>query len=320
MTLWTRALLLAGSVSAAAWYFGRLRPLRSIPYPQPAVTFEDAIGRIERLRAADSERVNPVCRTRLLTHGAKTLRAVALIHGFTSCPAQFERFAEELHASGFNVIVPRLSHHGLSDVMARDVGALSAEEMVAIVCESCDILHGLGEKTTLVGFSMGGALAAWAVQNRPDVDHGVLISPAIGIRAVPISMRRLAANVLLTLPNLFMWWDAKLKENGPGVAHAYPRFATRAVGHLLRVGTIVDAQARRQVYAAGRVTVINNPMDDTVDNRGIDRVVDAWRSKGVMVETYEFPAEWGLVHNIMDPTKPEQQMERVYPKLREWIG
>ena len=40
-----------------------------------------------------------------------------------------------------------------------------------------------------------------------------------------------------------------------------------------------------------------------------------WRAHGADVETYEFPASLGLDHDVIDPNRPEQQIELTYPVI-----
>lgn len=306
-------------VGGLVWWLFRLKPLKDAPTPRLAPDYAGAMARVAGMQAHDSTRINPICRTQFLTHGAPAPKAFGLVHGFTNCPAQYEALARELFARGYNVVIPRISHHGLSDTLARDVADLSAEEMVGVAAAVCDALSGLGEETILVGFSMGGAVAAWAAQNRADVDHVVLVAPALAVAAVPWRLQRPVARLLGVLPNRFVWWDPDLREARVGPAHSYPRFATRAVGQLLRLGALVEATARRQIYVCGRVTVITNPQDGTVNNEGIARVVRNWRRQGAAVTTYEFPADLGLIHDFVDPSRPDQQTDLAYPSLLAWI-
>ena len=44
-----------------------------------------------------------------------------------------------------------------------------------------------------------------------------------------------------------------------------------------------------------------------------------WRLQGSAVETYEFPAEEGLPHDVIDRYQPDQQIDRVYPLLIDLI-
>ncbi len=96
--------------------------------------------------------------------------------------------------------------------------------------------------------------------------------------------------------------------------------ATRAIGQIARLGALLEAHARKSLYAADKITVITNPCDDTVDNEGIARVVAQWRRHGGPVHTYALPAAWNAPHDIFDPLQPLQQTARIYPQLLEWIG
>lgn len=314
---------LPGAALGAAAAFGlarmlRIRPLQVLPPPDPAMGYADALARIARLQAEDPARVNPVCRTRLLTHGHKTKRAVVLLHGLTNCPAQFVKFGEMLHARGMNVLMPRMMHHGL-ERDSYDFDRLTAEEIVTLASEACDILHGLGEERILLGFSTGGSGATWAAQHRGDLDRAILVAPAISLKGVPPSLQRAAANLLHWLPSQTIWWDPVRKLDALGPPHAYPRAGSHVVSELLRLGAILSAQARRQVFAARAVSVVTNPCDETVDNRGIQSMVREWRRQGMAVESYEFPDAWGAVHDLFDPLKVEEQTARTYPQLIQWL-
>jgi carboxylesterase len=312
-------LLAAAAVYSAVRWLLRLRPLNEEIEPRPALDYWGALAQVAGLQSGDTERINPLCRTRLLTHGRQTEMAVGLLHGYTNCPAQFGSFADQLFARGYNVLIPRLPQHGLQDRLAPDFGRITAEQMVAVAHETVNALHGLGRRHVLIGFSAGGLLAAWAAQHRADLDHVVLVAPAVALHGIPLSRRRLYANLLITLPNQFRWWDPVNKDRLLGPPQAYPGFSTRAVGQLARLMTLVDAHAHQQPYAARRVTVITNPCDETVDNRGVGRLVKNWRSLGAPVTTYEIPPSWKQIHDMFDPAQQAQQIEKVYPQLIKWI-
>src|SRR4051812_2981554 len=81
-------------------------------HANPSHSYEDAVARAEVRQTADDRVVAPGGRSILLTHGSRTPRVVVLLHGFTASPRQFEGIADSLFASGDNVYVPRLPHHG----------------------------------------------------------------------------------------------------------------------------------------------------------------------------------------------------------------
>lgn len=297
----------------------RVPPLKVLPAPRPAQDYDSALARIATVQKQDGVDVNRVCRTDLLTHGHKTPRAIALLHGLTNCPAQFVQFGKLLHARGMNVYMPRMQYHGL----ARDSFAfnrLTAEEIVLLAAETSDILHGLGEETILLGFSTGGTGAAWAAQHRADLDRVILVAPALALHGVPPVLQRPLSNLLTWIPPTSIWWDPERKFDASGPSHAYPRAGSTVVGQLLRLGLLLRREAERQVFAARAVTVITNPNDEVVDNAPTHRVMQEWRRQGMTVEEHHFPAEWGLVHDIFDPEKVEQQIDRTYPQLLAWLN
>lgn len=308
----------AGAAAYAGYRLWRIEPPHVNPSPNPARDYDDAMARLVAIRAQEGESVNPVCRTRALTHGRRTARAIAFLHGMTSCPQQFQQLAEDLHRAGYNVLLPRLPHHGL-DRLSTAQAELTLEELVVTVHESVDILHGLGEEITLMGLSAGGALAAWGAQNRADLDRAICVSPALGFPSVPSWAARLYANGLAMLPNFFQWWDAELKDEIPNPPHAYPRIASRAVAVMLRLGQLVAIQSRHNPPGAGSILVILNPSDDVVRNECTLQIIANWRRHGAQVDAFEFPADWDLPHDLIDPAQPEQQVTRVYPLLEGLI-
>jgi len=282
--------------------------------PDPALDYENALARLELLRDQDGPLVNPVCRTRLLTHGQRTTHAIAIFHGLSNCPQQFAQLAADLHATGYNVLLARLPGHGFERLSDEQAG-MTVEGLIATANQVVDIMHGLGERVTVMGLSAGGALAAWCAQNRADVDRVVAISPALGLISTPYSADRLFTNLFGVLPNFFVWWDSELKDAVPGPPHAYPRFSSRAVSTLIRLGKIVQIQAGREPPAVDDALIILNPKDNVVRNVTARNVASDWRRHGMNVSLFEFPAEWDLPHDLIDPSHVEPRVEIVYPVL-----
>ena len=80
----------------------------------PASNYEEALNRIEAVQAVEAANgdLNPVCLSKLMTHGERTENAIVFLHGFTSCPEQFEQLGEAFFNQGYNVYIPRLPGHG----------------------------------------------------------------------------------------------------------------------------------------------------------------------------------------------------------------
>ena len=295
-------------------------PLAHANQPQPTHRYAEAITRLQTWVADENDSVNPRCRTQLLDHGCQTENAIVFIHGYTNCPYQFHQLARTLHSRGWNTLSIRLTGHGFADRLTTALSTIQPKVWADSTTESLDIGRGLGKHLTVFGFSLGGVLAAWAAQHRADLDHALLVSPAMAICALPRRHQYLAAHLLSVWPNFFQWWNPALKEQRLEPLHAYPRFGSRSLATMLRLGLIIQREATVARPQARAITVVTNPSDRVVDNDTTAHMVSSWRSHGATVATQSFPCEWQLIHDLIDPTQPEQQVEKVYPLLLEWIG
>lgn len=294
------------------------QPIRGQFIARPAKDYESALDKIHQLAGSEAT-LNNRCQPTLLTHGQRMPKAIGLIHGYTNCPHQFTQFAPLFFEQGYNVYVARLPKHGLADRYSSLQGDITSYELVQVTNQIVDILCGLGENSTLLGFSLGGVLAGWAAQHRPELDHAVLVSPALAVQGVPLGRRQIYANLFTLFPNIFRWWDPARKDSREGPLHAYPRWSTHGIGSMLRIGGLTEAAARQSPPVAKKITVITNPSDEAVDNRGAERLVELWEKQGTQVYRHCFNKEWNLIHDLMDPDQPEQQLDRVYPQLLEWL-
>lgn len=309
---------LTGLTSLGVYQLLRAQPLHTQPTIQPAKSYAEALTKIEALASTEAA-LSECCKPFLLTHGHKTNRAIALIHGYTNCPQQFRQLAPLFFQQGYNVYVARMPVHGFADRFSPLQSRLNAPDLAQWTEQVVDVLCGLGEQTTLLGFSMGGVLAGWAATHRPELDQVVMVSPALAVQGVPLNRRQLYANLFNLFPNIFQWWDTELKDSRKGPPQAYPRWATHGVGSMLRLAGLLEESARSKRPAAKKITVITNPSDEAVDNQGAERIVDLWRRQGVQVNTHSFDESWKLIHDLMDPDQPEQQVARVYPQLLQWV-
>lgn len=306
----------------AAWL--SIRPVRlnrPQPLPEPVDNYESAIARIKQWQLAEADQLNPVCQVKLMTHGSQTDRAIVLWHGFTNCPRQFEALGWRFFELGYNVLIPRLPYHGYQDRMTAAPARLTADQMTAWAGDSLDVARGLGRHVTVTGFSLGGVLAGWAAQFRPDVNRVVIISPAFWLNAFPARFRLPIINFLQTYRNIFRWWDEARKTNGNGPAHAYPRFSTRALGQMLKLGWVVQTASRQQPPAVSDILVITNPTDWAVDNSVTAQIAAGWQNNGASdLQTYAFDASHQLRHDFIDPAQSDQPLDLAYPILVNLIA
>jgi carboxylesterase len=309
-------ILLAVGLGLLWLFLAPIPGVRQAGPPHPAKSFQEAVARIRKDSERDGPDVAPDCRGILFEHGHRTGRAVLFFHGITNCPAQFMALGTELYRRGITVYVPRLPHHGLSNRMTDDLARLDAQEMATFAEQQLDIARGLGDTLIVSGLSLGGVLAAWLGQERTDVDRAAPIAPLLGPSVAPASMARPITRLALALPNRFLWWDDKRKEDLPGPRRVYPRFSTRAMAEIMRLGVAVEERAKRRAPAARELILITVGADPAVSNAAIARLAESWRRRASdRVETYEFPESLKLGHDLIDPEQPYQRVADVYPML-----
>jgi pimeloyl-ACP methyl ester carboxylesterase len=285
------------------------------PLSKPATSYEEAMARVKALQAKDGSDVREDSRTRLWTQGKKVDHALVYYHGYTNAPPQFNLMGEDLCKLGYNVLVPRLPHHGLKDPLTTDQANLTAEEMAAMIQETVDIAQGLGSRVTISGLSAGGVMAAWAAQFRADVDLAVVMGPAYGFPFVPSWLTSFGSGLIKVLPNFFVWWDPRVKEKIVGPAHAYPRFSTKGLAQTFRLGHEVRNAAAKEKPLARRIQVILSDFDAAIHLPTAKKVTEEWQAHGANVNQYVFAKDLKIWHDMIDPAQSTQQIDVVYPVI-----
>lgn len=286
---------------------------------QPASDYASALAQFAALQALDDDPcVNPDCRSQLLSHGRMTERVIVLMHGMTNCPCQFRKLAPLFYERGYNVLSPRQPREGFTDLDTTALSGLTLSELRNSAHRAIDIARGLGQQVTVVGISAGGTLAAWLAQQRADVHAAVLIAPFFG--ALPrLPILNMAANVALirllqVAPNIMTQWIKPFTEGPP---QGYHGFASRGLATAMRLGLEVYRDARVAAPAAGSILMMLNPVDPAVNNEMSLDVLNRWRKRSDRVELYYFDAKRHLIHDIIDPAQPQQQVDYTYPILIE---
>lgn len=307
-------------VAGAVWL---LRPLSFddlVSAPDPATSYEEAKERWEHAQVHEAEQpLHEGGRSIVLTHGHPTERVFVLLHGLTNAPRQFRELGEELFATGANVVIPRLAHHGLADRMTDAHADLTAQDLIRYAQYGVNLAQGLGEHVTVVGLSISGISAAWLAQNRDDIDEVFLLAPLFGPAVVPDPLTPAFTAALMRLPNKMLWWDPRVRENLPGPPYNYPRFPTRALGEALRLG-LSTARPDRQLRV-NRLGVILTENDLAVNNRRARRLVEQWSAASPQTEIFlhEFPTAENIPHDFIDPLQPGARTDKVNALLVEWL-
>ncbi len=310
------ALLLLG----LAWL---LRPLPTddlVASPDPGTTYEEAAARIAQIRAAEDKLpLHEGGKTVVLSHGHPTERVFVLLHGFTNAPRQFRELGEDLFAAGANVVIPRLPGHGFADRFTNAHGDLTANDLIRYAEGGIDIAHGLGKRVTVVGLSVSGITASWLAHTHDDIDEVFLLAPFLGLPFLPDSFTPPIAGALVRLPNMFMWWDPRVRENLPGPPYNYPRFATRPLGEALRLG--IAAERQTGPLKVGRMGVVLTENDPAVNNARTLRLVDQWKaaSPDTKFFVHTYPAEERIPHDFIDPLQPDARTDKINAQLAGWL-
>jgi carboxylesterase len=270
------------------------------------------------IRDLDGPNVNPLCATRLYTHGERVARSLVLLHGFTNCPQQMDALGRQFYERGWNVFIPRYARHGYKDRLTTSISELREEHLIAVANRAAEVGAGLGGQMTVAGLSLGAILTGLLAHSRADVARAVLIAPMLGLKPLPGPVTTALSLVAGRAPNFYMWWDRRRKlETGP--PYGYPRFSTRAYAALFRAGRRLVNAARREAPLSRSLVVITNAAEPRLDNRFTYSLVGSWRHHGADVETYEFPIGDGLPHDLIDPGNAAQNHALVYPVVSRLI-
>jgi len=280
--------------------------------------YDEGVRIATTLKDLDGPNVNPLCHTRLYSHGRKVERSLVLLHGFTNCPQQMDALGRQFHERGWNVLIPRYPRHGYTDRLNTSIAELRADHLVALANRSAEAGAGLGERLTVAGLSLGGILTGYLAQTRNDIERAVLIAPMLGLKPLPGPVLDAMSALAKALPNFYVWWDAKRKD-AIGPPYGYPRFATRAYAALFDCGRLLTSAARKEAPKTKSIAVITNAAEPRLDNRFTYRLVDSWRAQGAGIETYEFPVADRLPHDLIDPGHAAQNTELVYPVVTRYI-
>lgn len=322
MRMAVRILVVIAALTALAMVW-LLRPLPLDDLsstPDPARSYEEAMERWQGTQAREAELpLHDGGRTIVLTHGYQTDRVFVLLHGLTNAPRQFRELGEELFATGANVVIPRLAHHGMADRMTDAHAALTSQDLTDYAQYGVDLAQGLGRSVTVVGLSISGISAVWLAQNRDDIDEAFLLAPLFGPAVVPDALTPAITAALVRLPNRMLWWDPRVRENLPGPPYNYPRFPTRALGEALRLG-LHTAQPDRTLRV-NRLGIILTENDPAVNNTRTRRLVEHWRAASPDTELFlhQFPATENIPHDFIDPLQPDARTEKVNALLVEWL-
>lgn len=249
------------TTTAPAWY-RRMLPLPGSPAanPVPATDRDAALDRFAALTALD-EGIPEATRTRLFEPDDEASATLVIWHGFTNAPIQFVAVAEHLRDAGYRVLLPRMPHHGLADVLTRELARLTVDELTEQVDACVDIAAGFGAPVWVVGLSAGAGLAAWAAATRPEVTRLVLAAPLVAPKGFPLPVLRAFVRFPGAVPRFYNWWDPRAKDKLGHSPYAYPGFPLPGLFPFLHLTEALLDGSVPAGHRLERVVLINNPCD-----------------------------------------------------------
>ncbi len=105
-------------------------------------------------------------------------KAILMLHGFIGSPTDYGDLPSRLIDEGYTVYVPLYPGHGRHPRTFDDV---TADDLKQFTTEAYLKLKAKHDEVSVVGFSMGGALAI-ILANQRDVDKLVLLSPQLKVK------------------------------------------------------------------------------------------------------------------------------------------
>lgn len=231
--------------------------------------------------------------------------AVLLIHGGGDTPQALYGLARHLHAKGFSVRVPLLPAHG------RDLSALraaSADEWAEEIRRNFDELCATHKHVSVVGLSMGGALAIALAAQRHEVQSLVLLAPYVDM---PPLVRRLAKTS--------RWWGWLLPYFSTRGAASIrdPIAAEAALGHgvltpqaLRAISEVVKAAYQSLPKVQAPTLIIQSREDNRIAPEVAER---GFARLGAQVKRFVWTKGAGHVISV------DYGRERVFELATQWI-
>ncbi|MDB5071975.1 MAG: hypothetical protein JWM87_3086 [Candidatus Eremiobacteraeota bacterium] len=293
------------------------------PPPGRIPAFADAVASIRDTIARDAAdpAILRAALPRLYEHGKPAAHAVVLFHGFTNCPQQFDALARAYHARGCNVYVPRIPRHGLKDRLTRALTDLSVPELETCAKDAFDLARGLGAHVSAVGLSLGASMVLWLAQTQP-IDMAVSVAPFLmpalpNGAPIPSFVGEPGMRILHTLPNMYFWWDVRVKERCKP-DYAYPGYPTHALAELVFFGDAIVKEARERKPLGRQCVLVLNEQDNAVVNAVSRDLLALWNSHGAGYRELVLDGI-GRRHDVIDPTTFPQGRTLVYPKLEALV-
>lgn len=236
--------------------------------------------------------VRPECRSIIKTHSQKTAKAVLMIHGVSACPQQFAELGDTFLKAGYNVYIPRVPSHGLTDNKRH--GEITIPAMAQFMNSSTSIISGLGEETGVIGLSGGANMATWIAQyNSATISRALLLSPFY-----QPSASEMPAWQSPLLRNLYG------RDILPDSFSAGSNLSYRALGKYM----IIAKNYKSDFKATGlkHIGVVTSENDTSIDvNLAANIPKQIATASNAKFQSYSIPASFGIGHDIVALSQDE---------------
>ncbi|GLY29675.1 alpha/beta hydrolase [Kineosporia sp. NBRC 101731] len=248
-----------------------------------------AVGAAAVQRDTGDGQVRAECRSILRVHPEKTAKSVLMLHGYTSCPKDYVALAQLFYDRGYNVYVPREPHHGLTDI--DEASQVKTDELADYANDAMNVVAGLGTETGVIGMSGGGVLATWLAEYRTDtVTHLLALSPFYQPAA-----SQAPSYVLRPLTVLYGFRILPDRRVGD------TNFTLSGLGQYLRVkSNLRDDPVNARLRSVAVAVSAKDPYIDLDAATAIP--ADVAQANDLKAAVHEFPAEFDLGHNIVNPS------------------
>jgi carboxylesterase len=251
--------------------------------------FGSASAQAQHVVQADGAdpQVRPECRSRFLSHGHKTAKAVLLLHGYKDCPAQYSSLARLFFDRGYNVYVPRAPRHGVTDLRAH--AKIKADELVNYADDSMNIVAQLGDEVGVAGISGGGVLATWLAEYHTEsVQHLLVLSGFY--KPSPAQ----APNIVIK-PFTVLFGFRILPDHFNSNDFSYA-----ALSQYLRIKANFRGKPKNEkLKSVATVVSANDTFIDLRTAVGLPRTIA--ETNKIPLGVHELPADLGVGHDVLTP-------------------
>ncbi len=124
---------------------------------------------------------------------------VLIIHGYTGAPGSLLPQAQAFAAAGYNVELPLLPGHGTT---IEDMNKTKYTAWIHTIEASYRTLKSKCEKVFIFGLSMGGTLALYLAETKPDVSGIIIVNNALFVNSISAKLVWFLKYFIKTVPGL----------------------------------------------------------------------------------------------------------------------